>query len=103
METKSSPPWGGDWIYYQSAAVPFRCREGQLELLLITSRGKKRWIVPKGIVDPGLTPSAAAAKEAFEEAGVEGEILYPSVGTYTYPKWQGTCTVEVFLLRTWST
>jgi 8-oxo-dGTP pyrophosphatase MutT (NUDIX family) len=85
-------------IYRQSGAVPFRVREGAIEVLLITSMSRERWIIPKGIVEPGLTPAASAAEEALEEAGVRGELAGP-VGRFELRKWGGVCTVEVFLLR----
>ena len=88
-----------EWIYKQSAALPYRLRNDDLEVLLITSRKGKRWLFPKGIVEPGLTPSASAAKEAKEEAGVEGEIWAQSLGEYSYRKWGGICTVDVFPMQ----
>ena len=87
-----------DWMYRQSAVIP--CREGPdgPEVLLITSRKKKRWVLPKGVVDPGMTPPASAAKEAWEEAGIEGTVDETPLGTYQYDKWGGTCTVQVFAM-----
>jgi 8-oxo-dGTP pyrophosphatase MutT (NUDIX family) len=85
-------------IYRQSGAVPFRVRDGGLEVLLITSLSSARWIIPKGIIEPDLSPAASAAREAQEEAGVRGELSGP-VGRFTVRKWGGACTVEVFLLR----
>ena len=87
------------WIYRQSAALPYRERNGDLEVLLITSRKNKRWILPKGIVDPGFTPQASAAKEALEEAGVVGAMGSTSLGSYRRRKWGGTCHVDVYPLR----
>lgn len=83
----------------QSAVIPYRIRDGELEILLITTRRKKRWIIPKGLVEPNMTPHASAAKEALEEAGVIGEAFSEVVGSYTYQKWGKTCRVKVFLLR----
>jgi 8-oxo-dGTP pyrophosphatase MutT (NUDIX family) len=65
----------------------------------VSSRKKKRWVIPKGIVEPDLTPQDSAAKEALEEGGILGEVLPESVGTYTYEKWGGVCRVVVFLLK----
>jgi 8-oxo-dGTP pyrophosphatase MutT (NUDIX family) len=57
----------------QSAAIPFRYREiGEVEILLVTSRKKARWIFPKGNVRGAMAPHVSAAKEAFEEGGVIG-------------------------------
>jgi 8-oxo-dGTP pyrophosphatase MutT (NUDIX family) len=56
----------------QAGALPFRHRDGVLEVLLISSRSDGGWIVPKGSVDPGFTQQEAAEQEAEEEAGVRG-------------------------------
>lgn len=88
-----------DWIYRQSAVLPYRRRDGGLEVLLITSRGGRRWVLPKGIVEPGMTAPASAAKEAREEAGIEGAVSERSLGSYRQDKWGGTCRIEVFPMR----
>lgn len=93
--TTSQAPYP-PWIYRQSAVVPYRWNEGQLEVLLISSSGGKRWVVPKGIIEPGLSATASAAIEAAQEAGVEGVVGEVPLGTYRYKKWGGTCEVEVF-------
>ena len=86
------------WFYRQSAVIPIRRRDGALDVLMITSRSGKRWVVPKGVVEPDLSPADSAANEAWEEAGVRGSVRPGTVGTYQYQKWNGTCTVEVFVL-----
>ena len=83
----------------QSAVIPYRLKETKIEILLITSRKGKRWIIPKGIIESNLTPQNSAAQEALEEAGVVGEVLPTLMGSYTYNKWGGICRVQVFLLR----
>ncbi|HHH39919.1 MAG TPA: NUDIX hydrolase [Sedimenticola sp.] len=84
------------YYYTQSSVIPYRIHDGGLEILLISSSKKKHWVVPKGIHEPGLTAQASAAKEAFEEAGIEGAIGDEPLGVYRYPKWGGTCTVTVY-------
>jgi 8-oxo-dGTP pyrophosphatase MutT (NUDIX family) len=79
----------------QAAAIPVR--EG--EICLIPSRSGKRWVVPKGIIDPGMTAPETALQEAWEEAGLRGELEPMPVGTYLYDKWGGTCHVTVYLMR----
>jgi 8-oxo-dGTP pyrophosphatase MutT (NUDIX family) len=54
--------------------------------MLVTSRQTRRWIIPKGNVDYGMSPHAAAAMEAEEEAGVRGEIGHDPLGSFTYEK-----------------
>ena len=87
------------WFYTQSGVIPYRKVDDQWEILLVTSRSGKRWIIPKGIVDPGLTPAESAAKEAQEEAGIFGTVETPAIGRYTYMKWNGTCRVKVFPMQ----
>jgi len=85
-----------EYYYTQSSIIPYRILGGRLEIMVISSRKGKHWIVPKGIVEPDLSPVASAAKEAFEEAGIEGKASGPSIGRYTYEKWGGTCAVDVY-------
>lgn len=84
------------YYYRQSSVVPFRRRDGQLEVLVVSSSKRKHWVIPKGIHDPGVSAQDSAAKEAFEEAGVEGTVLDRVIGSYRYPKWDATCEVEVY-------
>ena len=63
------------------------------------SRKGTRWVLPKSVVEPDLSPAASAAKEALEEAGVRGAIDDEPLGTYQYRKWGGTCTVQVFAME----
>lgn len=89
----------------QFAALPFRCSEsGRIEVLLITSRETRRWVIPKGWPIKGLSPGKSAAREAFEEAGVEGKVADRSIGSFQYRKRLRdgiavTCDVEVFPLE----
>ena len=55
-------------------------------LLLVTSRDTRRWVIPKGNRVLGMAPHVAAAKEAFEEAGVVGDASPASLGSYSYWK-----------------
>lgn len=70
----------------QFGAIPWRLRDGKVEILLITSRRTKRWILPKGWPMHGQTPAEAAAMEAWEEAGVRGVASNGAVGFYSYHK-----------------
>ncbi len=66
----------------QVAAVCYRMRKGDIEFLLVQTRGGGRWTFPKGSTEPGLTHAQAAALEAFEEAGVHGRIEEVSFAQY---------------------
>ncbi|MBV7409330.1 NUDIX hydrolase [Maritimibacter sp. DP1N21-5] len=70
----------------QFGALPFRIREGKVQVLLISSRGTGRWIIPKGWPMNKSTPAEAAAIEAYEEAGVTGRVHNGVIGFYTYSK-----------------
>ncbi len=89
----------------QFAALPYCLSlERRIEILLITSRRTRRWIIPKGWPIEGLTPPECAAREALEEAGVSGEIFAEAIGSYHYFKQMKggetvRCRVDVFPLR----
>ena len=70
----------------QVAAIPFRTRDGAPEVMLVTSRGTRRFIVPKGWPMKGKSGRQAALIEAQEEAGVSGEARKQPLGKYRYWK-----------------
>ncbi len=71
----------------QYAALPWRRAEGGgVEVLLITSRETRRWVIPKGWPIKGLKSRPSAALEAFEEAGVSGRVGRKRLGDYHYDK-----------------
>ena len=74
----------------QAGALPYRRNgqghDAQLEILLITSRQTRRWIIPKGNIDFLMSPHAAAAQEALEEAGAVGAISRQPIGAFRYCK-----------------
>jgi phosphohistidine phosphatase len=84
------------YYYTQSSVIPYRLSDGRLEILITGSSKMKHWVVPKGIKEPGLSPRSSAAKEAHEEAGVEGVVDPQAIGSYQYEKWGSVCTVDVF-------
>jgi 8-oxo-dGTP pyrophosphatase MutT (NUDIX family) len=88
----------------QYGALCWRLHRGKVEVLLITSRDTGRWVIPKGWPMKGMTPAQAAAREAWEEAGVQGETESLQLGSYAYdkamaPKPPIACSVDVFPLR----
>ncbi|MFO1208521.1 MAG: NUDIX hydrolase [Amaricoccus sp.] len=85
----------------QVAALCWRRSAKGLRILLITSRDTGRWVIPKGWPMRKRTEAQAAAREAFEEAGLQGEIARRSIGVYRYTKSDGAgrklaCAVRVF-------
>ena len=72
---------------HQQAALPWRrAADGSVEVLLITSRETRRWVIPKGWPMIGLHAAQAAAQEAYEEAGVRGQVSPLAIGSFTYDK-----------------
>ena len=88
----------------QYAALPYELGEdGAVRILLVTSRGTRRWIIPKGWPMKLHPPHKAAAVEAFEEAGVVGRPAKKAIGAYEYDKVANDgsslrCRVTVFPL-----
>ncbi|MBY2907740.1 NUDIX hydrolase [Rhizobium leguminosarum] len=71
----------------QAGAICYRRNaEGRLEVLLVGSRRNGRWGVPKGHIESSETSSAAALREAFEEAGIIGDVDSTPVGSFAYQK-----------------
>ncbi len=69
------------------------------KVVVITARGSKRWIIPKGSIDWELSAQESAAKEALEEAGLKGEVLPDEIGTYTYEKMGGSYKVRLYYME----
>lgn len=87
----------------QFAALPFRTDDG-LQVMLVTSRETRRWVLPKGWPIKGLKPHSVAAREALEEAGLTGKVAKDAIGSYHYVKRMRngaalTCEVGVFPLH----
>jgi 8-oxo-dGTP pyrophosphatase MutT (NUDIX family) len=66
----------------QFAALPFRITDGEVEVCLISTRKKKRWSVPKGSLIKRTSPRQTAATEAFEEAGLFGDVGKLKIATF---------------------
>lgn len=91
--------------YLQFSALCFRQRKGETEVLLITSRGTGRWIMPKGWPIAGLSGAETARQEAWEEAGVKKATIYQrSLGRFSYIKRLDNevdtpCEADVYAIR----
>lgn len=77
---------GRNLVQTQYAALCYRLNKGKPQILLITSRGTKRWIIPKGWPMSDRPPGGAALQEAYEEAGVIGRVTDAPLGMYSYIK-----------------
>jgi 8-oxo-dGTP pyrophosphatase MutT (NUDIX family) len=88
-----------EFNFTQSGVLPYRRKDNKIEILLITSIRKKKWIIPKGYVEFNLSHFESAKKEAFEEAGVYGENETIELGTFKVHKSIGTCIIQVFSME----
>lgn len=70
----------------QYAAICWRKAKSGIEVLLITSRETRRWVVPKGWPIRGIDGPHTAEREAWEEAGVEGKVSKNCLGLFSYQK-----------------
>jgi 8-oxo-dGTP pyrophosphatase MutT (NUDIX family) len=73
----------------QFAALPFRTKNAQLSILLITTRRKQRWSVPKGSPMQRKRSYLIAALEAYEEAGLLGRVSTTAIGSFRHSKREG--------------
>jgi 8-oxo-dGTP pyrophosphatase MutT (NUDIX family) len=79
----------------QAGAIPMRGGR----ICLVTSSNGKRWVIPKGVIEPGQSPAEAALQEAWEEAGLVGVLRPEPAGSFLYDKWCGSCHVTVFFME----
>jgi len=79
----------------QAAAIPMWAGR----VCLITSRSGKRWVVPKGCLEPDKTAGQIALQEAWEEAGLIGFLEEQPVGTYRYKKSGNVYHVTTFIMQ----
>ena len=94
----------GKPLHLQVAALCWRHSAKGVRILLITSRDTGRWVIPKGWPMRRRTEAEAAAREAYEEAGLQGAVSPRSIGIYTYqkaiaPGRRVTCAVRIFPLE----
>jgi len=88
-----------EFNFTQSGVLPYRRRDNTIEVLLITSIRKKKWIIPKGYVEFNLSHFESAKKEAYEEAGVYGENETVELGSFKLNKAIGICSIQVFSME----
>lgn len=68
-----------------AGGVAFRTGPSGPEVALVSVGPRRRWQLPKGLIDPGETPEEAALREVREEAGITAELLAPlEVVAYWY-------------------
>jgi 8-oxo-dGTP pyrophosphatase MutT (NUDIX family) len=79
----------------QAAAIPIY--DGKV--CMVTSSSGRRWVIPKGVIEPGQTAGETALQETWEEAGLAGVLHTEPLGSYLYDKYGGLCHVTVYLMQ----
>lgn len=60
---------------HKIGAIPFNIRGKQIAILFITSQTHGRWVFPKGTLEKGENHEGGVKREAYEEAGIKGDVL----------------------------
>ena len=95
------PPLTDGQVLLEAGVLAYRHRKhGEPEILLVSKKRSKKWGVPKGRVEPHLSFSELASKEAFEEAGVVGYVSGNSVGMFRARK-QNTSDLSHKIIEVW--
>ncbi|MEP0091568.1 MAG: NUDIX hydrolase [Paracoccaceae bacterium] len=98
------PDDGKRGVRTQFGALCWRKVGDKIQVLLVTSRRRGRWVVPKGWPVDGATPAQSAETEAYEEAGVKGKAAQSCLGIFSYDKDLGEgeqlpCVVALFPIK----
>ena len=83
----------------QAAVFAVRKSGADIEVCLIRRRDARNWGIPKGFIEAGETPEETALNEAWEEAGIHGQLVGEAIGTYEYAKSGTRLTVAVYVMR----
>ena len=88
-----------EFNFHQSGVIPYRKKNGDLQVLLITSVKRKKWILPKGYIEFNLSPFESAKKEAYEEAGVIGANETVELGSFSMKRSIGFCDITIYSME----
>ena len=91
--------WTGAGLAQQAAVLAVRKDGADVEVCLIRRRDRGAWGIPKGFIDPGDSREKTALNEAWEEAGIRGQLVGEAIGTYEYAKFGTRLTVAVYVMR----
>ena len=83
----------------QSGVIPYRRKNGKIEVLLVTSIRRRKWIIPKGFIEYHMSPFQSAKKEAFEEAGVRGSNSTKILGHYIVRKNGSELLTKIYTMK----
>jgi len=93
MEMKS------ELVFEQAAVLPYKLTESGCSIYLITSLRRKKWILPKGVVESDELPLYTAIRETYEEAGLIGMVYDDPIGMWSKHKWGGVCNITVYVMK----
>ena len=91
--------WSGAGFAHQAAVLAVRKGGADVEMCLIRRRDRGAWGIPKGFIDAGDSREETALNEAWEEAGIRGQLVGEPIGTYEYAKFGTRLTVAVYVMR----
>ena len=83
----------------QSGVIPYRKKNGKVEVMLVTSIRRRKWIIPKGFIEYHLSAFQSAKKEAFEEAGIRGANGTRILGSYKVKKRGGELLIKIYSMK----
>jgi 8-oxo-dGTP pyrophosphatase MutT (NUDIX family) len=88
-----------EFNFHQAGVLPYRRKNGELQILLITSMKRKKWILPKGYIEFNLSPFESAKKEAYEEAGVIGTNETVELGSFRINRSIGITDIKIYSME----
>jgi 8-oxo-dGTP pyrophosphatase MutT (NUDIX family) len=91
--------WRGARSPQQAAVLAVRQGGAEIEVCLIRRRDAGAWSIPKGFIESGDSHEETALNEAWEEAGIRGQLVGEAIGTYEYAKLGTRLTVAVYVMR----
>ncbi len=68
---------------FSAGGVVYRFENGDLKILLISTKEGKAWALPKGLIEKGETSEETALREIKEETGISGKIV-DKIGETSY-------------------
>jgi len=85
-------------VLQQCGALPYFVDDnGGIRVLLVTTRGSRQWVIPKGWPMRNRTAADSAVREAYEEAGLLGSVIGEApIGCYRYAKRRGSRKAAIF-------